>query len=702
MHFRLPRLVIEKAPLIFSSLVFMAGVAVLTGFFFDIPLLTGQAGVSAPMAASTAFCFAFAGAAVAAKWILEPVRAVRLQVVSGWVLLALSLVGVLALLHFPEWQPIRGALRSAAQMSPGALAGFGLTGTLFLLLARAGSRTARNLIRVLTAALAAVGLLGLLSYAVNMDYLYLVPDARRMAFSTALCFVLLALAIWGAWRRAEWNSMDQRAELSTRIYRTIDVLVTLIVASVVLVTFGLSQGRSEQVMLDQMSIVGKDKRLFFATVLDAHLDKAVQIATRPAIVKFLRDYIAEGAWNDPVKKAPLVASTESFVQHGFSAFSYVADGERVLATAGKFTENPEQSLRVSTKYDWQLLWKDGYILRIRLPVQDGSGQSGFIVTEQHLDELTRMHREATSQGKTGDMVVCALIEGAQHCYPFRWGKTSGTYNAFLDGKALPLTRAISGEVATDITTDFRRQRVMAAFGPIGTTEFGMAVKRDMVELYAPVRKQFFLVLPFLVMLIGGSIWLIRLRVHPLVAALEESRLEMKRMAMKDGLTGLPNRILFLDRLKQAMARTMRQKALMALLYLDLDHFKKINDSLGHASGDEALIWFAKRLEASVRASDTVARLGGDEFVVILENIGDIPDAERIALAILASVNQADATLPNALAGKLNASIGLTFYRGEAISPEELIHQADTALYESKNAGRGRYQLYTASDAPSIA
>jgi len=374
-----------------------------------------------------------------------------------------------------------------------------------------------------------------------------------------------------------------------------------------------------------MSIAGKDKRTLFANVLDSHLDKAVQIATRPAIVNFIREYIAEAAWDDPIKKAPLVASANSFVRHGFSAFSYLGDGERVIATAGKFTENPEQSLTVSTKYDWQLLWKDGYILRIRLPVRDESGQSGFIVTEQRLNELTQMHRDAIRQGETGDMVVCSLIEGRQHCYPFGWRKASGSYNAFLDGKALPLTRAISGEVATDITTDFRRQRVMAALGPIGTTQLGMAIKRDMVELYAPVRKQFFSVLPFLMMLIGGSIWLIRLRVHPLVAALEVSRLEMKAMAMKDGLTGLPNRVLFVDRLKQAMTRTKRQNLV-----------RQTTRGLGAFVGYRTLL------------------------------------------------------------GKLSASIGMAFYRGEDIVFEELVHQADTALYESKSAGRGRYHIYTPS------
>jgi diguanylate cyclase (GGDEF)-like protein len=215
----------------------------------------------------------------------------------------------------------------------------------------------------------------------------------------------------------------------------------------------------------------------------------------------------------------------------------------------------------------------------------------------------------------------------------------------------------------------------------------------MVELYAPVRRQFFTALPFLILLVFGSMWLIRIRVYPLVAALDQAHRDMTAMALHDGLTGLPNRILFHDRLTQAMRRTRRSQSLMALMYLDIDHFKQINDSQGHLAGDEVLRNFANILKECVRASDTVARLGGDEFTLLLENISTRRDAERTAESILENVKDTLRSATSAEAGTLSASIGIAYYRGEELAAEQLIHQADTALYQSKQRGRARYHVH---------
>ena len=168
------------------------------------------------------------------------------------------------------------------------------------------------------------------------------------------------------------------------------------------------------------------------------------------------------------------------------------------------------------------------------------------------------------------------------------------------------------------------------------------------------------------------------------------------MALHDGLTGLPNRMLFHDRLTQAMRRTRRSQSLMALMYLDIDHFKQINDSQGHLAGDEVLKRFASILKECVRASDTVARLGGDEFTLLLENISTRRDAERTAESILENVRDTLRSATSAEADTLSASIGIAFYRGEELAAEQLIHQADTALYQSKQRGRARYHVHEVS------
>ncbi len=162
------------------------------------------------------------------------------------------------------------------------------------------------------------------------------------------------------------------------------------------------------------------------------------------------------------------------------------------------------------------------------------------------------------------------------------------------------------------------------------------------------------------------------------------------LAHNDPLTGIPNRSLFNDRLTEAMRRSKRSSELLALMYLDVDRFKSINDSYGHAAGDALLIEFSQRLKASVRATDTVARLGGDEFTIIAESLRSQADAENIATKIIQNVQKKMKIGDFEL--NVTTSIGVTFYQGDDINTDQLINNADRALYRAKQAGRNSMSL----------
>nr|WP_315251828.1 EAL domain-containing protein [uncultured Duganella sp.] len=165
-----------------------------------------------------------------------------------------------------------------------------------------------------------------------------------------------------------------------------------------------------------------------------------------------------------------------------------------------------------------------------------------------------------------------------------------------------------------------------------------------------------------------------------------------QQANVDTLTQLPNRRMFLDRLAHDMLKSQRDKSRIAVLFIDLDHFKEVNDTLGHQQGDVLLIEAARRIGACVRKSDTVARLGGDEFTVILTEL-DAPDhVERIAQAILNRL-----LLPFELDQEqafVSASIGITLYPDDALDIDDLLKHADQAMYAAKGAGRNRYSYFT--------
>lgn len=174
----------------------------------------------------------------------------------------------------------------------------------------------------------------------------------------------------------------------------------------------------------------------------------------------------------------------------------------------------------------------------------------------------------------------------------------------------------------------------------------------------------------------------------------ESRAMAQRMthlAKHDVLTGQPNRLLLHERLEQAITFAQRHRRQMALLFLDLDYFKYINDSLGHAVGDQLLISVAKRLQACVRASDTVCRQGGDEFVILLTQIEQPQDAAQVAGKILTAL--VDPHIIGAHELQVSISIGISVYPNDGDNVDNIMKNADTAMYHAKSNGRNNYQFF---------
>jgi diguanylate cyclase (GGDEF)-like protein/PAS domain S-box-containing protein len=170
--------------------------------------------------------------------------------------------------------------------------------------------------------------------------------------------------------------------------------------------------------------------------------------------------------------------------------------------------------------------------------------------------------------------------------------------------------------------------------------------------------------------------------------------QMTHSAEHDFLTGLPNRMLLNDRIGQAINRARRQRHAVAVLFLDLDGFKHINDSLGHPTGDKLLRSVAARLVASVREADTVSRQGGDEFIVLLSDVESAESAGNMARRLLEAVSEPHAIDPHDL--HITASIGVSVYPVDGLDAETLIKNADTAMYQVKAAGRQSYRLFEPS------
>ncbi|HWJ95261.1 MAG TPA: EAL domain-containing protein [Telluria sp.] len=174
---------------------------------------------------------------------------------------------------------------------------------------------------------------------------------------------------------------------------------------------------------------------------------------------------------------------------------------------------------------------------------------------------------------------------------------------------------------------------------------------------------------------------------------KEAEQTIRHLAFHDALTGLPNRRLFRDRLAQALASARRNDGTVAVMLLDLDHFKKVNDTLGHGAGDELLVEVATRLRAAVRTNDTLARMGGDEFALIASDLTRPADAARLGAALVAALHAPALVQGHEL--QVGTSVGIALFPQDAADVDGMLKNADIALYRAKDHGRDNFQFFTA-------
>jgi diguanylate cyclase (GGDEF)-like protein len=200
-------------------------------------------------------------------------------------------------------------------------------------------------------------------------------------------------------------------------------------------------------------------------------------------------------------------------------------------------------------------------------------------------------------------------------------------------------------------------------------------------------------------LVGVSLYIFRInrKLQRSLAELKTAQETVQHMAMHDALTGLPSRRLLEDRMHQALSAARRDKTKVALMFIDLDKFKDVNDSLGHAVGDQLLQQIAARMTECVRASDTVARIGGDEFIVLLRTVSELADARATAEKIRTTLH-----VPMELAGhrlSISCSVGIALFPEHGSDHRELSRNADTAMYQAKQGGRDCVRVFGQASSP---
>ena len=556
------------------------------------------------------------------------------------------------------------------------------------------------------------------------------------------------------------------------------------------------------------------------------LDRIASITNRPFMLEQLQrvdehpgDRVALDALNRFV--VPAISQT------GISAVTIAAGDGREVARGGAFAQRPELIVPLTLPGQPRLLWKDSFVLQVRADIRKSGRVIGRMVAETRLPGIAATIRGARSLGTTGEQAMCASSGSDMRCFPTTLNpKVMTLPKRSPQGVPLPMTNALEGRSGFVSARDYRQQKVVAAYSPVGDLGLGMVLKIDSAELYAPVWEQLRYLLPLMVAALAVALLLLRWQLTPLVAGLVRSErkardalkllhdseshvqavvenvgegiatisaagtielfnpaaermfgyrsadilgksvrlllpepsanepsgyleryllpdeahatgvgrevqarhgsgacfpIELRisefyldgrrqfigimrdiserkmaearilHMAHYDALTDLPNRRMVWDRINQAIASARRSQGQFAVMFIDLDKFKRINDTLGHDVGDRLLQMVAQRLTESLRAEDTVGRQGGDEFIVLLASVGAAEAAALVARKILGAL-----IAPFIVDGqelRTGASIGIAVFPLDGDDVEALLKNSDTAMYHAKEAGRNNYQFF---------
>jgi diguanylate cyclase (GGDEF)-like protein len=204
-----------------------------------------------------------------------------------------------------------------------------------------------------------------------------------------------------------------------------------------------------------------------------------------------------------------------------------------------------------------------------------------------------------------------------------------------------------------------------------------------------------IILESLALLIVGILgWVVVLRhqVRRQTSIIRNNEQRFRYLAQHDALTGVFVRTVLLERLEEEIGKAAQNRTPLALFMIDVDGFKQLNDTMGHATGDEILVALSRRIQGSVRETDTVARMGGDEFIALLPGVHGTQEAERIASQVLGAISVPFNARETDVS--VSVSIGVTVYPGGGKDSTSLLHSADVALYRAKAMGRNRHQLYS--------
>jgi len=515
-----------------SATILVISTLVLFGWFFELPTLIKIQPYWVPMVVNTAICCWLSGLALICACQFRIDTALRVSSLIGIVVLIISalalsetIFGIDLHIDFPEFHRLlQPEYPHPGRMAPNTALGL-MMFSLGLWLNSVSTRTnPRNkYVLMMAAGTLVLGVMGLLGYILNIEYLYAWGGTVRMSLPTALCILLLGTALFSL-TSVLTNTQEQTSDDEvTRIYYTSALVITLICLTAGGMGFFILADRTERLIADKLLQQARDRMFFFNVSLSARSERAI-VASYDSRLPLPLDQLNHDQGN-AVAQLALVRLTEPLAHNGFSAIAFEDMHGRVWPGLGQLRQKVEFSTRFHGKYSGELLWDGGYVLRARNPIY-GLRKTvvGYMISEQSLNAMDQLREQALGFGKTSDVVICSAAGDFLHCFPSTIEKQSFKVPKFYNKQRLPMSYALDlNETGIKTTLDYRGHRVLAAYGPIADTGLGMVIKLDVAEIYAPIKQQLekAAVLIFGLLMLG--LWLIHKRLLPLIKNIDNAR-----------------------------------------------------------------------------------------------------------------------------------------------------------------------------------
>ncbi|MDQ2990923.1 MAG: GGDEF domain-containing protein, partial [Pseudomonadota bacterium] len=507
-----------------AILALALGATTLAGWALHIPVMVQIYAGWTPMVVNTGIGFVLAGLALLAAASDRHFGRIASAVLGGLiVLLAIEELVVLMLDLSPAFslpdlhRPLQPEYPHPGRMAPNTALAFLFFGVGICALTTRfakGPQFARYAaIGVLT-----LGIMGVIGYALQLEYLYGWAGVVRMAAHTGAGMLVLGTGLFALAQAGLAGLQAEKDAEVAHVFRTAALLLLVTSLSAGIAGFAFLQSQVELQARDGLLQMTRDRVRMFE----------LNLANRSVRAQVAQDNISNVAASASMMDAPsrdalLHARATKLAVNGFS-YMALRHGGTEQALAGAPAAQAQFRVPIAGHYAGVLLWDGGFFLRRVLRFNTSGMDDTVFVTEQPLQSLTAISVESNALGETTEMVVCAAAANGMRCFPSRQRPQPFRVPEMVNGQRLPMAHALHGETGTIVSLDYLRHRVLASYSPVGDTGLGLVTKRDVAEIYGPIRQQFQRIMLFLLVLLGAGLWILHRQLVPVLKALDGARL----------------------------------------------------------------------------------------------------------------------------------------------------------------------------------